>query len=292
MILKRELLSESCLVYLQADCIQEVSICLKDLRRKDKMVKIFIDPGHGGTDSGATGNGLQEKNVTLSIAKRVKDMLENEYSNATVKMSRTDDQTVSLAERTNDANAWGADYFLSIHINAGGGTGYEDYIHSSLSDSSRTANLRSTIHAEINKLNNMRNRGKKKANFHVLRESSMPAMLSENGFIDTKADADKMKKSSWLDNVARGHVNGLEKALGLNKNGGGGGGSQKYIEILANSLWTYHTADWDDRAVIVNKGEVFTVVRDKFPVDGGHMYQIKSGLYITANPTYVREYTK
>src|SRR5699024_9753576 len=169
---------------------------------------------------------------------------------------------------------------------------YEDYIHSSLSDSSRTANLRSTIHAEINKLNNMRNRGKKKANFHVLRESSMPAMLSENGFIDTKADADKMKQSSWLDNVARGHVNGLEKALGLNKSGGGGGGSQKYIEILVNSLWTYHTADWDDRAVIVNKGEVFTVVRDKFPVDGGHMYQIKSGLYITANPTYVRKYTK
>src|SRR5699024_3998847 len=132
--------------------------------------------------------------VTLSIATRVRDMLINEYSNATVKMSRTGDQTVSLMQRTNDANSWGADYFLSIHINAGGGTGYEDYIHSSVSDSSRTANLRSTIHEEINKLNNMRNRGKKKANFHVLRESSMPAMLSENGFIDTKADADKMKK--------------------------------------------------------------------------------------------------
>lgn len=255
------------------------------------MVKIYLDPGHGGTDPGAIGNGLQEKNVTLSIANRMRSILVNEYSNATVRMSRTGDQTVELSQRTNDANAWGADYFLSIHINAGGGTGYEDYIHSALSDTSRTANLRHTIHSEIVKLNNMRNRGKKKANFHVLRETVMSAMLTENGFIDTKADADKMKQSSWLDSVARGHVNGLEKALGLTKKTGGGG-SQQYIEILADSLWTYNTANWNDRAVIVNKGEVFTVIRDRFPVDGGHMYQIKSGLYITANPAYVRVYTR
>lgn len=256
------------------------------------MVKIYIDPGHGGNDPGAQGNGLQEKNVTLAIANRVKNILTNEYSNATVKMSRTGDQTVSLAARTNDANSWGADYFLSIHINAGGGTGYEDYIHDSLSDSSRTASLRNTIHAEIVKLINMSNRGKKKANLHVLRESTMSAMLTENGFIDTKADADKMKQNSWLDNVARGHVNGLEKALGLTKSSGGGGGSQQYVEVLADSLWTYNSANWDDRAVIVNKGEVFTVIRDKFPVGSGHMYQLKSGLYITASPTYVRVYTK
>src|SRR5699024_5187023 len=117
------------------------------------------------------------------------------------------------------------------------------------------------------------------------------SMLTENGFIDTKADADKMKQNSWLDNVARGHVNGLAKALGLNKDGGGGG-SQKYVEVLVDSLWTYNSADWNDRAVTVGKGEVFTVKRDRFPVDGGHMYQLKSGLYITASPTYVRAYTK
>lgn len=256
------------------------------------MVKIYLDPGHGGSDPGAQGNGLQEKNVTLSIAKRVRDMLVNEYSNATVKMSRTGDQTVKLIERTNEANAWGADYFLSIHINSGGGTGYEDYIYSGLSDNSHTANLRNTIHAEVSKLINMRNRGKKKANFHVLRESAMPAMLTENGFIDTKADADKMKQNSWLDSVARGHVNGLAKALSLKNGGGGGGGSQKYVEVLVDSLWTYNSANWDDKAVIVSKGEVFTVKKDRFPVGSGHMYQLKSGLYITANPSYVRAYTK
>lgn len=255
------------------------------------MVKIYVDAGHGGNDPGAQGNGLQEKNVTLQIAKKVQEYL-GEYSNATVKMSRTTDKTVSLAARTNEANAWGADYFLSIHINAGGGTGYEDYIHNTLSDTSNTAKLRNTIHAEVVKLNNLGDRGKKKENLHVLRESSMPAMLSENGFIDTKADGDKMKNATWINNVARGHVNGLAKALGLQGGSDGGGGSQKYIEVLVNSLWTYNTADWDDRAVTVNKGEVFTVIKDKFKVGEGYMYQIKSGLYITASPTYVREYTK
>ena len=255
------------------------------------MVKIYVDAGHGGSDPGAEGNGLQEKNVTLQIAKKVQEYL-GEYSNATVKMSRTTDKTVSLAARTNEANAWGADYFLSIHINAGGGTGYEDYIHNTLSDTSNTAKLRNTIHVEVVKLNNLGDRGMKKENLHVLRESSMPAMLSENGFIDTKADADKMKNATWINNVARGHVNGLAKALGLQGGSDGGGGSQKYIEVLVNSLWTYNTADWDDRAVTVNKGEVFTVIKDKFKVGEGYMYQIKSGLYITASPTYVREYTK
>lgn len=252
------------------------------------MVKIYLDAGHGGSDPGAQGNGLQEKNITLAIAKKVQGYL-GEYSNVSVKMSRTTDKTVSLTERTNEANAWNADYFLSIHINAGGGTGYEDYIHSSLSDSSTTARLRNTIHTEVMKMVDMRDRGKKKANFHVLRESNMSAMLSENGFIDTKTDADKMKTTSWIKSVARGHVNGLVKAFGLKKKDGG---TQKYIEIIASSLWTYNTADWDDKAVIVNKREVFTVIKDKFKVGGGYMYQIKSGLYITANSTYVRVYSK
>jgi N-acetylmuramoyl-L-alanine amidase len=181
------------------------------------MVKIFIDPGHGGSDPGADGNGLFEKNVTLSIATKIRDILEKEFENATVKMSRTGDQTVSLQERTDMANTWGADYYLSIHINSGGGIGYEDYIHDLLSDSSRTAEIQRIIHPEVVKLNDLTDRGSKKANYHVLRESTMPAMLSENGFIDNASDAAKMKDNDWIEKVARGHVNGLAKALKLQK---------------------------------------------------------------------------
>ncbi len=85
------------------------------------MVKIFIDPGHGGSDTGASANGLQEKQLTLQTALALRNMLLNEYQNVSVLLSRTSDQTVSLTQRTNAANSWGADYFLSIHMNAGAG---------------------------------------------------------------------------------------------------------------------------------------------------------------------------
>jgi len=135
-------------------------------------------------------------------------------------MSRTSDATVSLQQRTDMANAWGADFYLAIHINSGGGTGYEDYIHDQLSDTSRTAGLQRIIHPEVMKLNNLTDRGMKKADYHVLRESTMDALLSENGFIDNPNDAAKMKDHGWIENVARGHVNGLAKALGLTRKAG------------------------------------------------------------------------
>lgn len=92
------------------------------------MVKIFIDPGHGGADPGTSGYGMQEKNLTLQIALTLRNILVNEYKGVSVLLSRTSDQTVSLTERTNAANNWGADYYLSIHINAGGGRGLESYV--------------------------------------------------------------------------------------------------------------------------------------------------------------------
>lgn len=179
------------------------------------MVKVFIDPGHGGTDPGAIGNGLQEKNLTLQIATRVRDMLVNEYNNVSVLMSRTGDQTLSLTQRTNAANAWGADFLLSVHINAGGGTGYEDFIYPGVG--SPTTTYQNLIHEEIMKLVNFRDRGKKTANFHMLRESRMPALLTENGFIDNAEDAAKLKSASFMENIARGHVNGIVRCFGLTR---------------------------------------------------------------------------
>lgn len=254
------------------------------------MAKIYLDPGHGGTDPGATANGLQEKNVTLSLALKTRDILNRDYEGHTIRMSRTSDTTLSLAQRTNDANSWGADYFVSIHINAGGGTGYEDYIFNG-SVSNNTVTYRDKLHAEIMKQVDFNNRGKKRANFHVLRESSMPAVLTENGFIDTVADANKLKSDAYLNRIALGHANGIAQALGLSRKSGGGSG-QGYVEVITPSLWTYNTPNWDDRAVIVSQGEVFTVVGDRFQVGNGYMYQLKSGLYITASTQYVRYYTR
>jgi len=179
------------------------------------MVKIFIDPGHGGSDPGAVGNGLFEKNVTLSIASRIQQILLNEYEGVSTRMSRTSDQSISLQARTDAANAWGADFFLSIHVNAGGGTGFESYVYPNVG--TPTTTYQRHIHDAVMSQVDFYDRGKKQANFHVLRETRMPALLTENGFIDNANDASKLKSSSFLDRLARGHVLGLERAFCLER---------------------------------------------------------------------------
>src|SRR5699024_1839436 len=79
--------------------------------------------------------------------------------------------------------------------------------------------MQSTVHAEANKQMKLTDRGKKKANFAVLRETNMPAILPENLFIDRKEDAAKLKDSKFLDKVAKGHAIGIAKTLGLKKKG-------------------------------------------------------------------------
>ena len=182
------------------------------------MVKIFIDPGHGGNDPGAVGNGLQEKSLTLAIARKIRDRLKN-FENVQIRMSRETDKYLTLSQRANDANNWGADYFVSIHINSAGGTsgeGFESFIFNGSVSKATIAN-QNVIHAEIVKATGFRDRGKKRANFAVLRQTKMPAILTENGFINNPADVNKLKQDSFLNKIADGHVEGLAKALGLKK---------------------------------------------------------------------------
>lgn len=176
---------------------------------------IIIDPGHGGHDPGAVANGLREKDLTLDISKRIKKYLDNNYKVVKVLLTRTTDKYLTLSERANYANRNNADYFMSVHINAGRGTGYESFIHSSNSSASNKA--QNTVHSEAVKAMAVTDRGKKKANFAVLRLTKMPAILPENLFIDRKEDAAKLKQSKFLDQVAKGHAIGIAKFLGLKK---------------------------------------------------------------------------
>lgn len=180
------------------------------------MVKVFINPGHGGKDPGAVGNSLREKDIVLKIARKIVDKLKD--YDVQVKLFRNSDTFYSLNQISSEANKWNADLFISIHVNAGGGTGFEDYIHSSLGNQTKTAKMRDMIHDEIMKqIPKVRDRGKKKANFHVLRETKMPAILTENLFIDNKTDANRLKSDAFLNALAQGHANGIVKALNLKK---------------------------------------------------------------------------
>lgn len=180
--------------------------------------KIFWDKGHGGTDPGAVGNGLEEKVLTHKIVEYAMNYLNDYYIGFEQRTSRTGDQTVDLNSRDDLADNWNADVFVSVHINAGGGNGFETYVYNG-GVSSATKSLQNVLHSEI--LSTMRefgaitDRGKKEANFVVLRETNMPAVLTENLFIDTTSDANKLKDESFLKAVGKAHARGVAKFLGL-----------------------------------------------------------------------------
>lgn len=92
-------------------------------------MKIFIDPGHGGKGPGAIGNNLQEKDINLSVALKLRALLEKQ--GIEIKLSRSTDTYLTINKRYQLANAWNADYFISIHCNAGGGTGAETLYYKS-----------------------------------------------------------------------------------------------------------------------------------------------------------------
>ena len=150
-------------------------------------IKVFIDAGHGGTDPGAVGNGLNEKDVVLNIAKKLGALLNGR--GISIKYSRTTDTYVSLEERARLANAWGADLFVSIHANSATSSvrGTECYTHPTANTATKT--LSGNVSRAIASKFGISNRGHKEANFAVLRLSNMPAILVETAFISNSSDA-------------------------------------------------------------------------------------------------------
>jgi N-acetylmuramoyl-L-alanine amidase len=206
---------------------------------------IVIDLGHGGSDPGAVANGLKEKDLTMKIGKRIGDML-LDYEDVEVIYTRTDDRYLSLEERAAIANKVGADFFLSIHINAGGGTGFESYIYNG-QVSSATIAYQNVIHQEIMKaIGSVTDRGKKRANYAVLRLTNMPAILTENLFIDNPNDAAKLESEQFLLQIAHGHVQGIVKAFGLKKKAKSSP-SQPQQKVFDGKLYRVQVGAFTDR---------------------------------------------
>jgi N-acetylmuramoyl-L-alanine amidase len=176
---------------------------------------IVLDPGHGGHDPGATGHGLRECDVTLKIAKRIKTALLRDFD-VDVKLTRRDDTFVSLDARAKFANDRNAAYFCAVHINSGGGSGYEDFVHRNAGP--QTVARRNEIHKHVAMFmagHGMTDRGRKKAGFAVLRQTNMSAVLTENLFIDTAADAALLKNETFLKGLAEAHARGIAVAMSL-----------------------------------------------------------------------------
>jgi N-acetylmuramoyl-L-alanine amidase len=183
------------------------------------MALIYLDAGHGGKDSGAAANGIKEKDIVLKLVKKMEAMLKN-YEDVDVMLSRDSDVFLTLDERTKEANLANADVLLSVHINAAfdkSANGFETYVFNTVPSS--TIAFQNVMHEEIMKAlgKNIDDRGKKSANFHMVRDSKMKAVLTENLFITNPTEADLLKDDDFLDKIATGHVNGLQQFLGLKK---------------------------------------------------------------------------
>ena len=150
-------------------------------------MKVSLDAGHGGEDSGARGklNGYFESHAVLDIALRLRALLETHVE---VQMTREDDTFVSLPERCRMANEWGADIFCSIHLNShtSDASGWEVFTSGS-TKSKDLANKVGWRHAQA--FPDQKNRGvKTNGSLYVLRNTSMPAILTEGCFLSNEAE--------------------------------------------------------------------------------------------------------
>lgn len=185
-------------------------------------IKIYIDQGHNpqSPNAGAEGNGLVEQDLTFEIGTRLASLLRSNGS-FDVRVSRPTAETTlgtsnasSLRIRVDEANNFGADYFISLHTNASNNTsvsGSEALVYSSPSVASE---LGEDILLWLNRLTGLRNRGiVNRPGLYVLRKTQMPAVLVEMGFISNANDAALMNNSPEL--FAEGIYNGILQYTGL-----------------------------------------------------------------------------
>lgn len=162
---------------------------------------VVLDAGHGGSDSGATGNGLREKDLTLKIVKSAKTYFDKN-SGYKVYYTRLSDWYPSLSGRSDLANNVGADRFISVHINSASASahGTETLYNSKgyKSSSGLTSyNWSNKIHGYVRPATGFTNRGlKNRTGLAVLRNTKTASSLTEIGFISNKKEAKKMKSNT------------------------------------------------------------------------------------------------
>lgn len=187
--------------------------------------RIAIDPGHGGSDSGAIGpTGIMEKSVTMRVSRELKRLLEAE--GATVILTRTGDTEVSekgasatsveeLQARCDVANNANADIFLSIHADAftnrevKGTTAY--YYTKGTKQSKQLAdNVRTALIDAIGTVD----RGTQSCNFYVVKHTDMPAILVEISFISNPDEEKMMNSEMGIKKIAQGIADGIADYFG------------------------------------------------------------------------------
>jgi len=178
---------------------------------------IVIDVGHGGTDRGARGHVpyCEEKKLCLLTARLVKQYLDQLGYH--VVMTRNTDNFISLPRRVEIASQAGANIFVSIHFNSSRSPeakGIEVFFFDSKEDKTRATashKLADSILSRIIRKTSANSRGVKKGNFYVIRETSMPAVLVEGGFISNPKERPLLKTREYQEKIAQGIADGIDQ---------------------------------------------------------------------------------
>jgi len=180
---------------------------------------IVIDPGHGGSDTGAMRNGLVEKDLTLDIAMRLRTLLI--ARGWLVKMTRDRDVDVAapnasdvaeLQARVDVANASGARMFVSVHVNSSTSSspnGTTTYYYKP-----EDQPLAAAIHRRLLPVLGLKDDGVQKERFYVIRHTTMPAALVETAFMSNSDDAAHLRSPSFRQGVAQGIADGIKDFAG------------------------------------------------------------------------------
>ena len=185
-------------------------------------IKIYVDQGHNpvNPNAGAEGNGLREQDLVYTIGQELADRLRAD-PDFEVRLSRPTRDTLlgttnatSLAARVNEANRWGADYFISLHTNAASSAsagGSEAYVYAR---GTRAFGFAEDILTNLTSITGLRDRGvQARPGLYVLRKTQMPATLVELGFITNPRDAALMRDEPGL--FAEGIYRGIKEFTGV-----------------------------------------------------------------------------
>lgn len=204
-----------------------VDIIVENEEETEMAFKIAIDAGHGLNTAGKrTPAGEREWTFNNLVALAAIAEL-NTYSN--VQILRVDDPTgktdVSLNARAAKANAWGADVYISIHHNANTGkwgtwSGVETFVMEGTSSNANAMKLAKAVHPRLVSAMGIKDRGVKAANFAVLRQTRMPAILTEGGYMDSSIDIIKMRNKTIMNNQGKSIATGVALYLGAQKKAG------------------------------------------------------------------------
>lgn len=185
-------------------------------------IKIYIDQGHNpqNPNAGAEGNGLREQDIVFRIGIELAELLRRSgnydvrLSRPTADVSLGNSNSTSLRRRVEDANAWGADYFISLHTNASDNPRASGTEAFSYARDTAAFRLGEDIVDSISEVTGLQNRGMKvRPGLYVLKRTLMPAVLVELGFITNPSDSSLMNNSPGL--FSEGIYQGIVEFTGL-----------------------------------------------------------------------------